>query len=259
MNLETKIPNVEIPGDEAMDVYKRLLCFLDSRVKHVNVVDVGCARGALPNYIHNSGYFSFETMKIIGLDPLKHRETDGLYSKILYCAVDDVGPGVHSANFYINNVDQASSLLEMDFENISNDINEVEDKYYIEFANDLQINGRITVPVISLESVIDTLFEKDVEIHFLKIDAEGKDLDIVKSMKLERTGRFPLFIALECSSHRIHPEKRIFKGGCHKDEVVEYMKSVGYSILDSVDCEYIEHNQTQMSDMVFVHRTIEKW
>jgi FkbM family methyltransferase len=251
------IPHVEVTGDEAMDVYKRLLSFLDSKTGHINAIDVGCARGALPNYIYNSGYFDFGSIKIVGIDPIRHKETDGLYSNIFYCAVDDVGPGSHIANFFINNIDQASSLLEMDFDNITSDISESSSKYYIEFANELQIRDKVQVSVVSLKSIMDQSFAKDERIDFLKIDAEGKDLDIIKSMHLEEFNNHPLFIALECSAHRIHPEKRIFKGGCHKNEVISYMESIGYSVLDSVDCEYIDHNKTQMSDMVFVHETVE--
>ena len=60
---------------------------------------------------------------------------------------------------------------------------------------------------------------------------------------------------MECSSHR-NNDIRIFKGGCHKLECVEFMDNHNFEIYDCNDYEYITHNLTQMSDIVFKNRKI---
>ena len=258
MNTNNLIPTVDLNDQEVMDVNRRPLSFLRSRTSKINVIDVGCARGSLSDYIQNRSNLMFESLYIVGIDPLVHRECEGLYSDIVHCAIDNVGDSILYADFYVNNDDQASSLLQMAFENISDDLADRDTKYYIEWAKKLGVKSVQKVQVISLKRIVDEFFSNK-KIHFLKIDAEGKDLDIMKSMMLESTKNIPLFVSMECSSHRAHPEMRIFKNGCHKSDVLDYMKSIGYLVLDCFDYEYVEHNLTQMSDITFVHSSIEEW
>lgn len=232
-----------------MDIYDDSLSEIKDRFNKINLIDVGCARGQFLRTVKK--YFT--EIYSVGIDPLNHQQERhsyslGDYNQYLQIAVDNVSEESF-LNFYINNDDQASSLLEMDFENISNNINDINSKYYVTWANNLKINQTIKTRVLSLEMVIDSLESKDI--HFLKIDAEGKDLDIVKS--LGKYLNLPMFISIECSSHK-NNNIRIFKNGCHRDEVVPYMLKNGFEIYKEVDYGMEKDNLTQVTDFVFINK-----
>ena len=261
MNIEEVVPKIELNKEECMDVNRRALAFLESCKKDVTILDVGCSRGSLSDYVKNRGPFNFQKVFIVGIDPIRHNGVENQYDALISAALDNVDTDDGNpkyANFYLNKDDQASSLLEMDFDNISDNLADRDEKYYVEWAGNLGTVSTHTVPVFSLKSVMQAFF-KDKRIEFLKIDAEGKDLDIIKSGALSEMSDPPLFISMECSSHRNKPSKRIFKGGCHKDEVIEFMSSINYSVLDCFDYEFETNNLTQMSDIVFAHNSIEEW
>lgn len=229
---------------EAMDVNKNALLTLRKKYNTINLLDVGCARGSLLSYA--SRYF--DNIYSVGIDPLNHSKPQ--YNHYLQCAIDDVEE-IKIAKFYVNQDDQASSLLQMDFENISDKLEDKDSKYFIRWAKNLSVIGEIEIPVVSLKSVVDELMPTKV-IHFLKIDAEGKDLDVIKSIK-EHASRV-LFVSLECSSHQ-NDSIRIFKQGCHINSILPFMDSIGFSIFEKFDCEEDPDNLTQMCDIVFVNKS----
>lgn len=209
---------------------------------HVNIIDVGAARGALINEIvkparPTDSYFA------IGIDPLWHNSSH-LYSKFLYRAIDNVNT-IRLKKFYVNSDDQASSLLKMNYDQLSNDRSEV-DKFYIPWANKLRNRLTILCMVSSLQAVADKYLAKK-KIHFIKIDAEGNDLNVLKSLNF--TNR-PLFVTAECSSH-FDRTKTIFKNGTNKTDLIEYMITRGYKVFHEENYEEKEDNGTQMSDIIF--------
>mgnify|MGYP002833705757 FL=1 len=87
------------------------------------------------------------------------------------------------------------------------------------------------------------LFNNEV-IHFIKIDAEGKDLDIVESLS-ESTLKRVKYIALECKIG----EPR-FEGDRNKVECIRYMDSVGFDVCYVFNAD----NNSQLSDVVFINK-----
>lgn len=233
-----------------MEIYDDALLMIKNKFNKINLIDVGCARGQFLRIVKN--YFT--DVYSIGIDPLNHHQerynySNGDYTYYVQTAVDNVLKESF-VKFYINSDDQASSLLEMDFENITNDLNDTDSKYYVTWANNLKIKDTMETKVVSLEMIIDNYFQfKDI--HFLKIDAEGKDLDIVKSL-----GRYinsPMFISLECSSHK-NNNIRIFKNGCHRDDVVPYMLNNDFEIYKELDYGMQKDNLTQVTDFIFINK-----
>lgn len=230
-----------------MDQHKNCLIELSKKYKNINIVDVGCARGALLSYARDMRVF--DKIYSIGIDPLDHAHERPEYSAYLQCAVDNVGNKEEISDFFVNNDDQASSLLPMNFEHISDSLDERSEKYYVPWAKMLGIKSKISVRVFSLELILNKIMPER-KIHLLKIDAEGKDLDIVKS--LGSWSSVPDFISLECSAHK-NDEIRIFKKGCHVSDVIPYMEGIGYSVFERFNYEEIPNNLTQACDIIFIN------
>ena len=201
----------------------------------VNVIDVGAARGSFMDEL--AGVFVGEELGdveiySIGIDPF-HREAEEKYDTFIRACVDNV-ESPREEDLYIHDKDdQAHSLC----------IRVLEDGGTGEFY---PADSRRKVWVLNLNTIIDYhwwLFDEQI-IHFLKIDAEGKDLDIVESLSPENLKRIK-YISLECK--RGAPR---FEGERSKDECIKYMKSIGFDVSFRWDA----HNNSQLSDVVFVNR-----
>ena len=235
-----------------METYKNALSELRNKTKEINIIDVGCARGAFLRHVKDF----FEDVYSIGIDPLDHgaHRADyslGDFTYYVQCAIDNVKEE-STAKFFINSDDQASSLLEMDFENITSEVGERDSKYFIGGADNLSIRDTIEVNVTRLDKIIEKYIGNRA-IHFLKIDAEGNDLNVVKS--LGKFINYPLFIALECSSHS-DDNIRIFKNGCHINDIIPFMEENGYRIYEKIDHSLDPDNRTQMHDLIFIKSKI---
>lgn len=220
-------------------------------IELVNIVDVGCARGALMKEVvlpkrELSSVFS------VGIDPLNHG-VGKLYSKYLQCGIDDIGDSkFRIKRFYVNKDDQASSLMQMDVLNLSENKLDTE-KIYVPWASRLAVKFVIPIKVLSLESVFRKYFYEK-KIHFLKIDAEGNDLRVLRSQKFENR---PVYITAETSSHR-NSNVRVFKNGSEKSELISFMRNHGYSIFHITNYVDVLANGTQMSDILFKDNNVSR-
>ena len=201
----------------------------------VNVIDVGAARGSfieeLAGVFVQAGLGDNEIYSI-GIDP-SHREAEEKYDTFIRACVDNV-ESPREEDLYIHDKDdQAHSLC----------ISVLEDGGTGEFY---PADSRRKVWVLNLNTIIDYhwwLFDEQI-IHFLKIDAEGKDLDIVESLSQENLKRIK-YIALECKNGAPR-----YEGDRDIDECIEYMKSIGFDVSFRWDAD----NNSQLSDVVFVNR-----
>ena len=201
----------------------------------VNVIDVGAARGSfieeLAGVFVQAGLGDNEIYSI-GIDP-SHREAEEKYDTFIRACVDNV-ESPREEDLYIHDKDdQAHSLC----------ISVLEDGGTGEFY---PADSRRKVWVLNLNTIIDYhwwLFDEQI-IHFLKIDAEGKDLDIVESLSQENLKRIK-YIALECKNGAPR-----YEGDRDIDECIEYMKSIGFDVSFRWDAD----NNSQLSDVVFVYR-----
>ena len=202
---------------------------------NVNVIDVGAARGSfmeeLAHVFVDAGLGDTEIYSI-GIDPI-HREAEEKYDTFIRACVDNV-ESPREEDLYIHDKDdQAHSLC----------ISVLEDGGTGEFY---PADSRRKVWVLNLNTIIDYhwwLFDEQI-IHFLKIDAEGKDLDIVESLSQENLKRIK-YIALECKNGAPR-----YEGDRDIDECIEYMKSIGFDVSFRWDAD----NNSQLSDVVFVNR-----
>jgi hypothetical protein len=215
-----------------------------SDVKKINIIDIGCARGGLISEVVLPNR-NLESVYSVGIDPLNHG-VKSLYNHFVQVGIDDIFPSKFKLKrFYVNSDDQASSLLKMNYENITENLSDVS-RIYVPWASKLRVRVVIPIIVVNLESIIRKYFSL-APIHFIKIDAEGNDLNVIKSQSFRNR---PLFISAETSNHK-DSRIRIFKGGSQREELVAYMNSKNYSIYHEVNYAEIKNHGTQMSDIVF--------
>ena len=183
----------------------------------VNVIDVGSARASFLKElkkVYKKEVFS------IGIDPIDHSVGE-IYSKFYNVCVDNVDVPTKVEFFKNMGDDQASSLFSKDGKSLGER------------------------DVLNLNNIIKDDLPKET-IHFIKIDAEGKDLHIVKSLKEDTLSRI-VFIAIECT--RSSPR---FEDEYTKDQCISYFESIGF---DMHYC-YDTNNGSGISDVVFKNRSI---
>lgn len=181
----------------------------------LQVIDVGCARGSFLRELFN--IVSDEIVTSIGIDPLLNGE--GLHTKYIKACVDNVD-SPKKVRILTTGDDQASTICTPKYDGFK--------------------DGGQEVDVLNLNDII--LEEMpEGQIHFLKIDAEGKDYSILESLTDETLDRI-LFIAVEC----INGDTR-FKEERNKIEVIEYLGSKGFGVFYSHDT----NNGSGISDVIF--------
>tara|TARA_R100000008_G_scaffold61492_1_gene38823 strand:- start:271 stop:1011 length:741 start_codon:yes stop_codon:yes gene_type:complete len=232
--------------------------FLKESYERLNVIDVGAARASFMNELWH--VFPRESVFSVGIDPINHHTSDKPggpivhktsvdYSVFLQCGVDNVGV-ITSRTFYMNSDDQTSSFSELLLDNLSS-IEDDESKFWypqdtIDKIKNIE-NVVDDVAVYPLQEVIDQHLPEGI-IHFIKIDAEGKDLEVVKSINDETLKSRVKFITIEC------PNKvPRFKGESIKMECINYMKSKNFNVFYQMNYEDDPSNRTPMSDVVFVN------
>jgi hypothetical protein len=242
-----------------MEAYISTIKKLASEQNTITAIDVGCARCAFLNeFLIN--HFSRDNIKILGIDPLQHNgifDASAYYDFYVNGCVDNIPRNtIRSQEFYVNEIDQASSLLKIKTENFTSDINNSDNGFY--YPQDIidrlkNIVGVMTVNVYNINDIISATLGETEIIDFIKIDAEGKDMDIVKSLK-ENLHRIR-YIGVECSSHK-NKDLEIFENGSRLSDAVDFFKENGFEIFELTDYSTKSDNLTQMSDVVFVNNTL---
>jgi hypothetical protein len=217
---------------------------LKEHYNNINIIDVGAARAAF--LFELSKVFELNNVFSIGIDPLNHGISNQ-YSKFLNVCVDNIPRKTEETKtFYVNSIDQASSLCIITADNLSSEKKKGKVYYTDDIIKKLtNIVDAIDVKVLNLSDIIDQ--EIDGIIHFIKIDAEGKDMDIVKS--LEPNFYRIKYISIECTN-----EIPRFEGEVNRKEFIEYFEKNNFKVFDLIDYEFENNNGTQMSDIVFVNQ-----
>lgn len=187
----------------------------------INVIDVGSARASF--LVELERYFDLENVYAVGIDPLNHGVKDH-YDKFYQACVDDVEEPTEM-NFYMNtNDDQASSLCVPMGDTVSS------------------FKEPFKVQVLNLNDIIDNDIPEGT-VHYLKIDAEGKDLHIVKSLREDVLKRIK-YIAIECPM-----TKPRLDGEYTKEQCIDYFKTINFEVFYVHDT----NNGSDVSDVVFVN------
>jgi FkbM family methyltransferase len=204
-----------IPGLQELTKYER-----------INVVDVGAARASFMVELNKlvKGWKIYS----IGIDPID-RGFSGYYTKFYNACVDNVETPIKK-DFYRNNKDDQASSLCSPPENISS-----------QFTNSGQVE------VLNLNDIIIENIPYET-IHFIKIDAEGKDLDIVKSLSKSVLDRVK-FISVECpnSNPRFSEEHT-------KNQSIEYFDSIGFDVFYEYNTSTDPSNKSNLSDIIFINK-----
>jgi hypothetical protein len=242
-----------------MDAYITTIKKIASEQTTITAIDIGCARCAFLNeFLIN--HFSRDNINILGIDPLQHDgrfDASKYYNYYIKGCVDNIPRNIcRTQEFYVNEIDQASSLLKIKPENFTSDINNSDNGFY--YSQDIidrlkNIVDTMMVTVYNVNDIISSTLGDSVIIDFIKIDAEGKDMDIVKSLK-ENLHRIK-YIAVECSSHK-NKNLEIFENGSQLSDAVDFFTENGFEIFELTDYSLMADNLTQMSDVVFVNKML---
>ncbi len=184
----------------------------------LNLIDVGCHKGHFKQKIssfYNLGW-SF------GIDPCFYGNFG--YTYHLTCAISEV-EGIHSFYEYIE--PGCNSLLPMKVKNVVHDRSHI--GWFVGWPIEKQTNKR-EVWTTRLDSLIKKYHLENSTIDFLKIDTQGHDISVVKSL-----GAFKArFVQMECvSSHK--PEITLYEGQQIMERDIEDMKQLGYEVLCITD------------------------
>jgi FkbM family methyltransferase len=123
-------------------------------------------------------------------------------------------------DFYINAFDAASSLIPFNPEGLQRWIG----------WEQLRVERKVSVPVIRLDTFMSLL--RIPQIDFLKIDAQGADLSVIKSAGKRLTDI--RLISLEVATTPIP----LYVGAPKKDEIVEYLENARFVLVDSEEQSY---------------------
>ena len=196
------------------------------KYESLNIVDVGAARASF--LVELEKIFDLSKVFSIGIDPVNHG-VSSRYTKFYQVCVDNVDSNI-KGKFFKNSVDdQAGSL------SISTD----DRKDQFDSGHD--------VDILNLETIINEHLPSGT-IHFIKIDAEGRDMHIVKSLSDENLKRTK-FISVECSNYTPR-----FEGECVKSECIDYMKEKNFFVFHDYNAEHDPNNGLPVSDVIFANR-----
>ena len=144
----------------------------------------------------------------------------GLPNLHVFCAAIGEEEGV--ATFYLNQDQQTSSLLPNHAEGV-----------WVPYTDSLKTVNTLEVSVLRLDNFMKA--NHIVEVDLLKVDAQGYDLQVIKSAGelIRKVKRIQLEV-------QITP---LYKGSATKDEIIEYLKSAGFRLVNSwTQTEGLEEN-----------------
>lgn len=151
-----------------MSEYEILESLLKDEKK--TLIDVGCHRA---HFLSNSQIkFDFK----IGIDPLEFDE-QALYDVVVNGAVSTQK---NQKLFYVYENDGCSSLLKMKSDEVTHDFAERKNKWYVSFKIE-NLKKILRTDTCTLEEIIDQHFSTE-SVSLIKIDAQGSDIDVVKSL-----------------------------------------------------------------------------
>lgn len=191
-------------------------------VSPLNLIDCGCHKG------HFLTKFKREVNRpvySIGIDPVNHPK-ESVYDKYFQMAVDNVDtPTIKKFYEYIE--PGCNSLLEMNVDKVVHNRSEV--GWYVGWPIEKQKNC-YDVEVDSLASFLET--QDYFPIHLLKIDSQGNDINVVKSLGVyvDRVA----FVQMECVSSK-NKEIVLYKGQQIMEQDIEDMTKLGFEVVKITD------------------------
>lgn len=165
--------------------------------------------------------------------------------KLLNYAIDIIETRGKSRNFYITKDNVTSSLLELESRLIGKFIDFEDENGNVHKKSDFDIHSVIKVETKRLDNFIDQ--NSISEIHYLKIDAEGNDLNVFKSLG----ERYNIVWGFEIEVW--NEELTLYKGSAWRNQCLGYIKSKGFSVV-----EKFIHGKGKSTDFLFVRNSLIK-
>lgn len=215
----------------------------------LNIVDVGVNRGQLKQMF--DGYCQTPTY-FIGIEPNKDLKQASEYDIMFNYAVDNVESPT-TGTFYINKDTDCSSLLEMNEDILTYDVNEKhnKDKWFVSRPINIITEER-QVPIAGMDFLLDQVSKlQDEFIHLVKIDVQGVDVRVVESMKkyLDKT----IFIMIELATSE-NEDVVLYKGQTVAKNDIEVLKKLGFVPYYTVTYA----DTTPEVDMIFINEKYTK-
>ena len=140
---------------------------------------------------------------------------------------------------------QTSSLLKLNDEIIDSFGDYTDPKGILHKKSDFDLHDTISVDTIRLDTYIED--KKINDIHYLKIDAEGNDLNVFKSLGIYKS------IVRGCELEVWNEENTLFNDANWLDEVLNYMSLENFELVDR-----FVHGKGFSSDLLFINRNFIK-
>jgi hypothetical protein len=215
----------------------------ESNPEMINFIDVGVYRGAFLDKIY--AFANPRSIYSIGIEPFNSHNSLSKYTVSFNCAVDDVNEETYLPFSFNADCDACSSLLKMN--EVTHNIEEYDTKWYCPTSIEKILKVE-SVLVDSMSNILNKIdYFKTNKIHYLKIDAEGVDIRVVKSMKeyLKKT----MFVQIETSVSK-NKSVKLFEGQTHINEDIISMKNLGFELFDIV---YYSSESSPNADVVFIN------
>lgn len=199
---------------------------------YINFIDVGSANGMILLHMKNAG-FNINNVNSVAIDPLLdivyNRYNTNLknYKHFFNNAISLYEKS--DVDFYVQMEKACSSLNEINSEYITHDNNQ-EDQFYLpeNRIHVIKTEKIIKVNINKLSSIIKKIkIENDI-IHFLKIDAQGQDLNVIKSC--EEFTKNIMFIMIETTQPSI-TNGTLYKNSSTFKEDHEYLVSKNFELV----------------------------
>lgn len=186
-----------------VDSYREKYEILAMAQRKSVIIDVGCAHGCWTS--EAEGAIPEGAIKI-GVDPMSDVNLPA-FTCYYRCAIDNVDKDT-KATFNLFDEPGCNSLLKKSCH------------------LDRKVTGSIEVDVRSLESILKERFPHGIAVHYAKCDCQGKDMDVVRSLRsfLPSTN----YIQIESSFSR---EKPFYEGQGYCEDDVAEMDKLGFEPL----------------------------
>ena len=162
-----------------------------------------------PNCVFKDNYWNGQYMNITSIFKEYSKKEDYYH---LICGIDNVEDPTKADLFLTTNNTGCSSLLEPIIENISG----------------CEFDGKIPVELISAKWFLDRINYDLIEM--VKIDAQGKDLDIVKSFKNHL--KQVVFLDVEGDS------TRFYRNAPNEREIINTIEAFGFKCYENLNDNY---------------------
>jgi hypothetical protein len=245
--------NLDIINNIKSESIFKIADFLNQVLKNVNkinVIDTGCAIGDFKRIINHKNTF------FIGIDPLiEDYKICNAYNILdTYNILYKFGIDITNDNklFNITNSLDTSSFLNFD-KNITTDINNIE-HFYIPphvYHNATNVNEKRIVETKTLKYVIEESNLKNDIIHILKINCQGNDLNVIKSLGKYLNNVMFIVIKSYCDSTSC-----LYENSSKFTDDYDYLKTNNFELItkellirDESDCLYYNTNLVKDFDL----------